>query len=112
MTSRARPALAIPETAKRRLKPRQPMVVRPSFVSNETCLTVLGLVPRKFLEVVVPRCRDVTRVGRTVLVDLDEAERVVRDLGDTANDAATTEDTRQPTTEAEVLAELGLERAS
>ena len=113
--SRARrlgPPEAPPEGAKRRFKPRSPIVVRPSFVSNETCLTVLGLVPRKFLETIVPKCVGVTRVGRTVLVDIDEAERVVRDLGVTANDTETTQDTRQPMTEAEVLAELGLERAS
>jgi hypothetical protein len=97
---------------KRPIKPRPPMVVRPSFVSNETCLTVLGMIPRKFLETIVPKCAGVTRVGRTVLVEIDEAERVVRDLGVTVNDMEPTEDTGQPMTEAEVLADLGLERAS
>jgi hypothetical protein len=46
-----------------------------------------------------------------VLVDLDEAERVVRELGASA-DEGPTEATRQPSTVGEALAELGLERAS
>lgn len=50
-------------------------------------VAVLGLAPRKFLEVVFPRCAGVSRVGRTVLVDLDEAERVVRGLSASAGGA-------------------------
>jgi hypothetical protein len=99
-------------TAKRHMRPRPPLVVRPSFVSNESCFAVLGLVPRKVLETIVPKCASVSRVGRTVLVDLDEAERVVRELGTTADESEPTEDPRQPSTVGEVLAELGLERAS
>jgi hypothetical protein len=63
--------------------PRPPIVVRPSFVSQETAFAVLGLTPRKFLDVLVPRCRDeVVRVGRTVLVPTETAELALRSLTD------------------------------
>ncbi len=59
--------------------PRPPIVLRPSFVSQETALTILGLTPRKFLDVLVPRCRrEVVRVGRTVLVPTEAAELALR----------------------------------
>jgi hypothetical protein len=92
--------------------------VRPSFVSQETSFAVLGIVPRKFLEIIAPRCKRVSRVGKTVLVELEEAERVVCSLsvdlnGETATDelpaAGPRNDDGQPTTAAEVLRRLGME---
>ena len=58
-------------------------MLRPSYVSQETAFAVLGLPPRKFLEVLVPRCRNaVVRVGRTVLLPIDAAEAALLSLAD------------------------------
>jgi hypothetical protein len=95
-------------------KPRPSFVVRASFVSQETSFALLGIVSRKFLEVLVPRCCGVARVGRTVLVELDEAERVLRDLaiaGPSVPTACESTDERQPATIDEVLARVGVRRA-
>lgn len=97
-------------------KPRPAVALRPSYVSDETCFAVLGLVPRKFRERVVPRCERVTRLGHTVAVELDEAERVMRELARLvseapANDAAVDHDGDQPTSADGVLRRLGRVRA-
>jgi hypothetical protein len=87
--------------------------VRPSFVSQETSFAVLGIVSRKFLEVIAPKCQRISRVGKTVLVELEEAERVVCSLAasDDAGppDAHASDDNDEPTTAAAVLARLGKE---
>jgi hypothetical protein len=92
--------------------PRASIVVRPSFVSQETAFTVLGLAPRKFLDVLVPRCRaDVVRVGRTVLLPTEVAEVALRSL--TADRATTPEhndDDEQPATVDAILASVGMHR--
>ena len=91
------------------------MVMRPSFVSNETSFAVLAIVPRKFLERVVPHCERVTRIGKTVLVELEEAERVIRELG--AIESGSESETeaspgREPKSIDDVLRAIGRERAS
>src|SRR5581483_8848840 len=43
-------------TVPRPRKPRPPVVVRPSFVSQDSAPALLGLSARKFLEVLVPKC--------------------------------------------------------
>jgi hypothetical protein len=103
----------------RSIKPRPAVVLRPSYVSDETCFAVLGIVARKFREVVVPRCERVTRLGRTVAVELDEAERVMRTLASAASAAGAdvedhdqADDDGQPRTVAEVLRRLGKTRAA
>jgi hypothetical protein len=90
-------------------------VVRPSFVSQETAFTVLGLTPRKFLDVLVPRCAaDVVRVGRTVLVPTEAAEVALRSLtGDgapSAQDDGSDREDAQPATVDAVLASVGMHR--
>jgi hypothetical protein len=40
-------------TVPRQRKPHSPVVVRPSFVSQDSSPALLGLSPRKFLEVLV-----------------------------------------------------------
>jgi hypothetical protein len=97
----------------RKLKPRPATVLRASFVSQETSLALLALVGRKFLEVIVPRCERVTRIGKTVLVELDEAERVIRELGAAVtSDGDQSEPTDQPQTANDVLRAIGFEVAS
>ena len=94
--------------------PRPSVVVRPSFVSQETAFTVLGLTPRKFLDVLVPRCRaDVVRVGRTVLLPTEVAEVALRSL--TGGRATTVperegDDDEQPATVDAILASVGMHR--
>ncbi len=79
MTPPKAPQTAAPGS-KRPLRPRPPVVVRPSFVSDETCFAVLGITPRKFRERVVPLCGPVTRLGHTICVELAEAERAMRSI--------------------------------
>ncbi len=94
--------------------PRPSVVVRPSFVSQETAFTVLGLTPRKFLDVLVPRCRaDVVRVGRTVLLPTEVAELALRSL--TGGRATTVsehdgDDDEQSATVDALLASVGMHR--
>jgi hypothetical protein len=90
------------------------LVVRASFVSQETSFALLGVVGRKFLEVLVPQCRGVTRLGRTVLVELEEAEHVLRKLAVVADEQTKGTDTRddsQLTSVDDVLARVGVRRA-
>jgi len=99
--------------APRARKPRPPLVVRPSFVSQDTSLALLGLSGRKFLDVLVSRCRGgVVRVGRTVLVPLEVAESELRTLASDAADSGSQggDDEGQPTSVDEVLASVGVRR--
>jgi len=91
-----------------------PVVMRPSFVSQSTTLALLGLCPRKFLEVLVPKCKaDVIRVGRTVLIPLDVAEATLRTLAMDAvelGDDTVAEDDVQFASVDAVLASVGARR--
>jgi hypothetical protein len=102
-------------TAPRPRKPSPPVVVRPSFVSQDSSPVLLGLCPRKFLDVLVPRCAgDVVRVGRTVLIPLDVAEGALRALstgGDDDTDS-TPNDTLTSTSVDAVLATVGMRRSA
>ena len=89
--------------------------MRPSFVSDETCFAVLGIVARKFRERIVPECERVTRIGHTVVVELSEAERAMRELGATTEAEGTEQDQGeddddQPTSVDDVLRRIGKER--
>ena len=99
----------------RALRPRPAVVVRPSYVSDETCFAVLGIVPRKFREQLVPLCEQATRLGHTVAVPLDEAEQAMRTLAATpdADDEQTSDerDEDEPTSVADVMRRAGRELA-
>jgi hypothetical protein len=104
-------------TAPRQRKPRSPVVVRPSFVSQDSAPALLGLSPRKFLEVLVPKCAgDVVRVGRTVLIPLDAVEGALRALstGGEADGLNSTrdDDSAIPTSVDAVLATVGMRRTA
>jgi hypothetical protein len=77
---------------------------------------VLGLCPRKFLDVLVPRCAgDVVRVGRTVLIPLDVAEGALRALstgGDDDTKSTANDDALTPTSVDAVLATVGMRRTA
>lgn len=96
----------------RRLKSRPPIVVRPLFVSQDSAFALLGITARKFLELVAPRCERVTRLGKSVLVSVDEAERVVGSMAVDSGDGEPVErDDDQPQSVDQVLAALGKELA-
>jgi hypothetical protein len=105
----------VPADRRRALRPRAPMALRVSFVSQENCLAILGIVPRKFREVIVPRCAHVTRIGKTALVPIDEAEQAVMDLGTCVEPEAGhdqgDDDEGQPRSVDDVLARIGREVA-
>jgi hypothetical protein len=89
------------------------MVVRPSFVSQDTSFAVLGLTPRKFLDLLVPRCRgDVVRVGRTILLPIEVAEAALHAMAgnSTEVEAELDDDDAQPTSVDEILASVGVRR--
>jgi hypothetical protein len=89
--------------------------VSPATVSQLTSLAILGVDERRFLELLVPRCKRVAHVGRLRLVPLDEAMRALATL---ANDATPPMpggnddpgDERQPETVDDFLAVMGLRR--
>ncbi len=97
----------------RALKPRAAVALAASFVSQLTCLVLLGIDPRRYLDVLVPRCRGVVHVGRLRLVPLDVAVEALRGLAadvDTEGaDNANAASERQPESAAEVLGALGYE---
>jgi hypothetical protein len=103
-------------TMPRHSKPRPPVVVRPSFVSQDSSLALLGLCARKFLDVLVPRCaRDVVRVGRTVLIPLEVAEGALRALsmgGDSNPDSTASDENALPTNVDAVLASVGMRQSA
>ena len=65
---------------KRELRPRAPVPIVPVCVSQITSAAILGVDERRFLELVVPRCERVSRVGRLRLVEVEEALRALRSL--------------------------------
>jgi hypothetical protein len=99
----------------RQHRPRAPVAMRPSFVSQENCAAILGVNARRYLERVVPRCKDrVISVGKLRLIAIDDAEAALRGLaasaGTSSDDEGDEPQERQPQTTEEVLAMLGLER--
>jgi hypothetical protein len=98
----------------RRVRPRAPVAVAAAYVSQLTSLQLLGVDPRRYLDVVVPACRpEVAHVGKLRLVELARAVEALRAMApETDERPATIEDEdRQPETAAEVLAALGKELA-
>jgi hypothetical protein len=97
----------------RTFKSRPALVVRPSFVSQETAFLVLGVTPRKFLDWIVPLCPDdVIPLGRTMLLPIEVAEAKLRTLGRDGGAGAEhgDNDGGQPTTVDAVLASVGVRR--
>jgi len=103
-------------TTPRPRKPRPPVVVRPSFVSQDSSPALLGLCRRKFLDVLVPKCAcDVVRVGRTVLIPLDVAEAALRALSpgrEDGTDSKADDDNVTPISVDAVLAKVGMRRSA
>jgi hypothetical protein len=103
-------------TTPRQRKPRPPVIVRPSFVSQDSSPALLGLCARKFLDVLVPRCAgDVVRVGRTVLIPLDVAEGALQALstgGDDNTNSTANDESAMPTSVDAVLASVGMRRSA
>jgi len=107
---------------KRATKPRPPVALRASFVSQENCFAVLGVDPRRYLERVVPLCRGhVIALGKLRLTPIDVAEEKLRDMAATPSadvsvpdgdeDQDDDEDEGQPRSVNEVLRAVGRARA-
>jgi len=100
------------DPSRRERKPRPAIAVRPSFVSQENTLVVLGVDARRYLEHVVPLAHDtVVRLGKLRLLPIDVAESALLRLASTSPAGDATDD-EQPSTAGEVLAVLGRELAS
>jgi hypothetical protein len=99
--------------SRRTIKPRPAVTLRPSWVSDETAFAVLGITPRRFREVLIPRCSGVVRMGHTVLVSLDAAEAALQTMASGESPAPLDlDETSQPKTADAVLEMLGRRRAS
>jgi hypothetical protein len=108
----------------RQLRPRQPVAVAAAYVSQLTCLQLLGIDARRYLETVVPRCKgDVVPLGKLRLVPLDVAVLRLRELAASdddehrgvAADASEVDveaEDDQPTSVDAVLRRLGKERVA
>ena len=69
------------------MKPTVP--VQPSTVSQLTSIAVLGVDPRRYLELVVPKCTQVSHVGRLRVVPIEDAIRALLLVAaDATNDAS------------------------
>lgn len=93
---------------KRALKPRATVAAYAAFVSQLTSLLLLGVDPRRYLDLVVPLCRGhVTELGKLRLIPLDVAVEALRSLAN-AEPAAPVADTddEAPTRDA-ILARIG-----
>ncbi len=64
----------------RAIKPRSPIAIAPATVSQLSSLQTLGVDERRFLELVVPKCGHVSKLGRLRVVEVEEAIRVLREL--------------------------------
>jgi hypothetical protein len=95
---------------KRATKPRPPVALRASFVSQENCFAVLGVDPRRYLERVVPLCRGhVIALGKLRLTPIDVAEEKLCEMA--ATPSADDDDECQPRSVNEVLRAVGRARA-
>lgn len=98
----------------RTLKPHAPVAVAVATLSQLTSLALLGIDPRRFLDIIIPRCPHVAHVGRLRIVPLDDAIEVLRGLsGDNDDgDEVEADGERQPQTADAVLGALGMERVA
>jgi hypothetical protein len=100
---------------KRELRPRAPVVVRPTHVSQLTCEAVLGIDPRRYLEVLVPHCAHVATVGKLRIISLEDAEEALRALSKSSAEPAATDNAVEdegPATADEFLSRLGRRRTA
>lgn len=103
-----------PAPRKRALRLRTPLTCTAALVSQLTSLALLGVDPRRYLDVVVPACRpDVIHVGRLRLVELSRAVEVLRSMAaaDAPASGETDDDDDQLTTPDAVLRAWGRELA-
>jgi hypothetical protein len=102
---------------KRAVKPRAPVVVRPAHVSQLNCEAILGIDPRRFLELLVPRCAHVSIVGKLRVISVEDADDALRSLATDSSELAATEvdvngDDDEIGTADDVLRRLGRRRTA
>jgi len=98
----------------RALRPRPPVALSAAMVSQLTSLPLLGIDPRRYLDLVVPLAREhVIAIGKLRPLPLDVAVEALRGLaaGDEQPAEPAADEPRQPETGDDVLRALGLERA-
>jgi hypothetical protein len=107
---------------KRNLKPRAPIIVSPSTISQLTCEPVLGVNPPRYLATCIkhPEILRPVKLGRLVLTKLDGWERLMEHLAEigaelpeaAANDAVDDGGSeKRPATADDFLARIGLKMA-
>ena len=95
----------------RTIRPTAPVAVTPCFVSQTTSLAVLGIDPMRYLDHLLPLCRDhIVRVGKLRLLPLHIAVDALRSLADSPEVDIAPDGPSQPETADSVLEALGLER--
>ena len=102
------------DSTKRKLKPRANVPVAAVTVTQLTCLPLLGIDPRRFLEFVHRARVPSSRVGKLVVVDLDTLRtrlaEMARDVGSEPTPVAALIDRDEPESGDDVLAQLGRRR--
>jgi hypothetical protein len=98
----------------RALRPRAPTAVAPATVSQLTCAAVLGVDPRRYLDLVVPRLAGrVAHVGRLRVARVDDVLAALAELasvntdGTASAEALTEHDESEPQNADQFLAALG-----
>jgi hypothetical protein len=90
---------------KRALRPRASLTVSAAMVSQLTCLALLGVDARRYLDVVVPACRpDIIYLGKLRLIELARAVEALRSM---VVECADGDEERQPETANDVFRALG-----
>jgi hypothetical protein len=87
--------------------------VAPLAITDLTCAALIGIEPRVFREWLVSAAVPFIRIGRRVIARADHVlAALAGDAASTATPGDVEDDDSQPTSEAEVLAAIGLRRAS
>lgn len=102
-----------PRPRRRNLRERQPVALRPSYVSQHTAPSILGFATaRAYLEwLATSGCRVIAR-GRDRLVRLDDAERAIDAMGPPAADVEPAAAHDEISSVDDVLARIGRRKAS
>ena len=92
-------------------RPRPELALVSAMVSQLTCLAVLGIDSRRYLEELVPQCASVVKLGKLRLVEVDDALRALRAMTPTESAATANAENDQGEPEPDLLAGFGRRRA-
>ncbi len=97
---------------KRQMKPREPIAPHALSVSQLTTLALLGIDPRRYLDLLAAHSVPHARVGKLRVALLDDVRATIRRISESSDDTPEAECERQPETADEVLSKLGLRRSA